>query len=42
MSFLRSYIFKVANATLHTSLTYKRSQKKLLREEIYNKNYLVS
>ena len=41
MSSLSSYIFKVANATLHTSLTYKRSQKKLLREEIYNKNYLV-
>ena len=34
--------FKVANATLRTSLIYKRCQKKLLREEIYNKNLLVS
>ena len=34
--------FKVANATLHTSLTYKRCQKKLLCEEIYNKKLLVS
>ena len=34
--------FKVANATLCTSLTYKRCQKKLLREEIYNKKLLVS
>ena len=34
--------FKVANATLRTSLTYKRCQKKLLREEIYNKKFLVS
>ena len=42
MSSLSSYIFRVANATLHTSLTYKQSQKKLLHEEIYNKNYLVS
>ena len=32
-NFLR---FKVANATLCTSLTYKRCQKKLLPEEIYN------
>ena len=29
--------FKVANATLLTSLIYKRCQKKLLREEICNK-----
>ena len=42
MSSLSSYIFRVANTTLHTSLTYKQSQKKLLHEEIYNKNYLVS
>ena len=34
--------FKVANATLRTSLTYKRCQKKLLREEVYNKKLLVS
>ena len=34
--------FKVTNATLRTSLTYKRYQKKLLREEIYNKKLLVS
>ena len=34
--------FKVANATLRTSLTYKRCQKKLLREEICSKNLLVS
>ena len=34
--------FKVANATLRTSLTYKRCQKKSLREEIYNKKLLVS
>ena len=34
--------FKVANATLCTSLTYKRCQKKLLREEICNKKLLVS
>ena len=34
--------FKVANASLRTSLTYKRCQKKLLREEIYNKKLLVS
>ena len=34
--------FKVANATLRTCLTYKRYQKKLLLEEIYNKNLLVS
>ena len=34
--------FKVANATLRTSLTYKRCQKKLLREEIYNKKLVVS
>ena len=34
--------FKVANATIRTSLTYKRCQKKLLREEIYNKKLLVS
>ena len=39
LKFLR---FKVANATLRTSLTYKRCQKKLLREEIYNKKLLVS
>lgn len=32
-NFLR---FNVANATLRTSLTYKRCQKKLLRQEIYN------
>ena len=42
MPSLSSYIFKVANTTLHTSLTYKRSQKKLLPEEICNKKYLVS
>ena len=29
--------FKVANANLRSSLTYKKCQKKLLREEIYNK-----
>ena len=34
--------FKVANASLRTSLTYQRCQKKLLREEIYNKKLLVS
>ena len=34
--------FKVANATLRTSLTYKRCQKKLLRKEIYNEKLLVS
>ena len=34
--------FKVANATLRTSLTYKRCQKKLLCEGIYNENLLVS
>ena len=33
LNFLR---FNVANATLRTSLTYKRCQKKLLSEEIYN------
>ena len=32
--------FKVANANLLTSLTYKRCQKKLLSEEIYNKKLL--
>ena len=34
--------FIVANATLRTSLTYKRCQKKSLLEEIYNKKVLVS
>lgn len=33
LNFLR---FNVANATLRTSLTYKRCQKKLSRKEIYN------
>ena len=33
--------FKVTNASLRTSSTYKRFQKKLLREEIYNKKLLV-
>ena len=33
-TFLR---FKVANATLRTSSTYKGCQNKLLHEEIYNK-----
>ena len=33
--------FKVANATLRTSLKYKQCQKKLLREKMYNKKLLV-
>ena len=33
--------FKVANATLRTSSTYKGCQNKLLYEEIYNKKPLV-
>ena len=33
--------FKVASATLRTSLTYNRCQKKFLREGIYNKKLLV-
>ena len=37
-----NFVPKVANATLRTSLTYKRCQKKSLREEIYNKKLLVS
>ena len=34
--------FKVGNVTLRTSLTQKQCQKKLLSDEIYNKNLLVS
>ena len=34
--------FKVANGALRTFLTYKQCQRKLLREEIYNKKLLVS
>ena len=34
--------FKVANSSLRSSTTYRRCQKKLLREEIYNKKQLVS
>ena len=33
--------FEVTNASLRTSFIYKRFQKKLLREEIYNKKLLV-
>ena len=33
--------FKVANSNLRSSVTYKRCQKKLLHEEIYNKKILV-
>lgn len=39
LNFLR---FNVANATLRTSLTYKRCQNKLLREEVQNKKLLGS
>ena len=34
--------FKVVNAKIRTSLTYKPCQMKLLREEIYKKKRLVS
>ena len=38
----RFLLFKVANANFRTSMTYKQCQKKLLRNEIYNKKLLVS
>ena len=34
--------FKVANSNLHSSSTCRRCQRKLLREEIYNKKLVVS
>ena len=34
--------FKVANSNLGSSSTYRRCQRKLLREEIYNKKLVVS
>ena len=34
--------FKVANSNLRSSSTYRRCQRKLLREEVYNKRLVVS
>ena len=35
-------LFKVANSNLHSSSKYKRCQRKLLQEEVYNKKLDVS
>ena len=34
--------FKFANSNLHSSLTRRRCQRKLLQEDIYNKNLVLS
>ena len=34
--------FKVANSNLRSPSTYRRCQRKLLREEVYNKRLVVS